>query len=134
MAAGADDRLSLVLDKEVGRHPFVAALTVVLEERTVPRDDAQHLDVLQGEGRGVAESIVRFGHPLPHDIVGKMAVIAGGAAVAPCAPTVVMPTHDVTVLAVGGIIEKVRIAPGVPESESSHSDHEAQPYGKRQRD
>src|SRR5215470_7371104 len=100
----------------------VAAQAVLLRERPIVRGDLDRLfEVLEREGHGVPEAVVRLGHPLGQARGGQMALDAGRrvpvSALEPCAVLIV---HDVAVHARARVRREIRETLGIAEGEGPH--------------
>src|SRR5215510_4730010 len=97
----------------------MAPHTVGLDESSITRGDLDGLlEVLQGEGSGVAKAVVRLGDPLGEACVGQVALDASGHMPVPALePRVVLRVHDVAVGARARVGGEVGEALGVDEGE-----------------
>ena len=132
VAAGAGQGPASPGKKRLAHHALMATQAVLLHDPAVPGDDAQDLDVTEGEGRGVAEPLVGLGQPLPGRIVGQVAVVADLPVVRPGAPAPVVIPHDVAVGAVDRVREEVGVPLGIPEGEAPDPDEDPGRHGQGQ--
>jgi hypothetical protein len=98
----------MVPDDKV-RHLAVAPDTVLLQEcRAGFPDLDRFMEILEGKGDGMVNTVIRLRNPLRDGTVRYMAVIAGRhGMVRGFAPTIVLVAHNVAVNACFGIVEKV---------------------------
>lgn len=91
------------------------------------------VEIAGGKGIRMPESMVDLGPILPHKVVWRMAVVAGGdRVVARLHPTIQMVLHDVAVRARVGIVRQVR--PTARVDEGVAADTERQPQQDTQGD
>ena len=85
---------------------FVTANAVFLQNCMIPGFDANWLwKILQGEGFGVEKAIFRLGKIFADEVMGQMAVVAGGSLMmAGFLPTIILFAHDMAVDASLGVI------------------------------
>src|SRR5262249_47350068 len=111
---------------------FVASHAVHANDVAVMRRDLDRLlEVLQGEGGGVAEAVVGLRHPLRDAGVGKVALGARrGVRLAALEPGVVLVVHDVAVHARARVGGEVREAVRVDERERADAGRDSQQAGE----
>ena len=127
-------RQCAVIDEIV--HQSLMALNAVdLQDVGVLLLDANRFGkILQGEGLGVKEAVLRLGDVFADEIVRQMAVDALGVRVMTgFLPTVVLVTHDVAVDAGFRITAEVRGAFRVPKGIDSKPEHRPDDGTQKQR-
>ena len=90
----------------LAHQPFVTANAVLLQNCMILGFDANRLwKILQSKGFGVEKAIFRLGKIFTDEVMGQMAVVAGGSLMmAGLLPTIILFAHDVAVDASLGVI------------------------------
>ena len=100
---------------DCGSNVFVAAAASILGYAVIKARDLDGVGIpSRGEVKRVPESVVRFDGVLADEVVGRVAVVAGGGGVVTrLQPGVVLRAHDVTIDTGFGVVGEIGITLGV---------------------
>ena len=131
VARGAPEAFPVMVPQDRIHHRGMTGHAVLLKVAQIARRDPEMLDVLEGEGPGMAESVLSLGHVFPEEVVRDVTVVARDRAVAGDAPAFIIVPHDVAIDAGLGFVGEIGKAPGVPERVGARSGGDAESQGDR---
>ena len=117
-----------------GGDVFMAAAAGVFDDSMVEFRDLDRVWIPTGrEVKGMPEAVIGFHGILAENVVGRMAVIAGGGrAVAGFQPGIVLRPHHMTIRASFGVVREIGVPLGVDKGKSAEPDQQAQRDAEQQ--
>jgi len=117
-----------------GGDVFMTSAACVLDDSMIEFRDLDGVRIPAGrEVKGMPEAVVGFHRILPENIVGSVAIVAGGRrAMAGFQPGIILGAHHMTIRAGSRVIGEIGITLGVNEGEAAEPDHQAQGHAEQQ--